>query len=114
MQEIYKELIKNIGSGTNGSRLWPRNKRNDQKYGIRIDLGEKIYDASNGWFRNAIVQFNKNADNEGIRKAIGKNGTHEQRARFQIPLSGDGSGLHESITEEVVVTDMVDVMEDGT
>jgi hypothetical protein len=62
--------------------------------GIRIDWGQKFQDAATKkWFRNMVLQLNSDAENPGLKAAVGKNGSHAQRVIASLPLNDDGTAL---------------------
>lgn len=114
LQNIYEELSSNIGSATDGSRLWPPNRKQDKKLGIRFDVGQKFHDpTTNKWMRNVVLQLNADAENPGIKDAVGRNGSHAQRLIAQVPLNDDGTALDPSVTEETVRAELVDPLDGG-
>lgn len=114
MQSIYQELASKIGSGADGSRLWPANRKLDKKLGIRFDLGQKYRDPNdNKLYRNIVLQINADAENATIRQAAGRNGTHAKRLVARIPLNDDGTGLDPSVNKETVESDLALLLYEG-
>lgn len=114
MKDFYKELASKIGSGTDGSRLWPTNRKLDKKLGIRFDLGQKFRDPkTNKLCRNVVLQLNANAENADIREAAGRNGTHSKRMTAQIPLNDDGTGLDPAVSEKIVKEEFISTLMTG-
>lgn len=94
--------------------MWPTNRKHDKKLGIRFDVGQKFFDkTTNKWYRNLVLQLNTDAENPGIKNAVGRNGSHAQRLIAHVPLNKDGTGLDPAITEEVVKTELVDPLDGG-
>jgi hypothetical protein len=75
--------------------------------GVRLDWGEKFQKEGN-WFRNLVLQFNKDAENIAINE-LAKKGTHAKRAIVQVPMSADGKELH----SDIVTEDFKPIIEDG-
>jgi len=114
MQSIYEELACNIGSAADGSRLWPTNRKQDKQLGIRFDLGQKFRDPNTKkWYRNIVLQLNVDAENPGIKDAVGQNGTHAKRLTAQVPLNDDGTGLDPAVNDETVRKELVDPLDGG-
>ena len=106
LKGLWAAIKKNAVNGTAGARLFPKKDTNDdKKYGIRIDLGEKVSRKEGGkthFFRNLNLQINRDAENEGLKKAAGKNGTHAKRIMFEVPLNEKGDALHKDLKESDV------------
>jgi len=113
-QSLFARVSENIGSATDGSRVWPVNRKDDKKMGIRIDWGQKYQDATTKkWFRNMVLQLNSEAENAGLKAAVGKNGSHAQRAIAAVPLNDDGTALDPSIDEEVLDDQFIGKLNSG-
>jgi hypothetical protein len=94
--------------------LWPTNRKQDKKLGIRFDLGQKFRDPNNKkWYRNVVLQFNADAENAAIKGAAGQNGTHAKRLIAEIPLNDDGTGLDPGVDEETVEKELVFPLKKG-
>lgn len=97
--------------------MFPKKDSNkDKKYGIRIDLGEKFLrkvGKTDYYFRNLILQINKDPENQGLKEAVGKNGTHAKRIQFEVPLNEKGDALHKDLKEEAVLSVIDDLSKQG-
>ena len=94
--------------------MWPSNRKDDKKLGIRIDWGQKFQDATTKkWCRNMVVQLNADAENPGLKQAAGKNGTHAQRVIATVPLNDDGTALHSSVDETALKEQFIDKLDAG-
>jgi hypothetical protein len=105
-QDLLTSIRANIGSATDGSRAWPKSTL-DKKLGVRLDYGER-FQLDGSWFRNIVLQLNKDAENAAINE-LAKKDTHAKRAIITVPLSEDGKGLHSDINIE----DFRPVVEEG-
>lgn len=117
MQGLWKAIQDKAVAGTSGDRLFPKKDNNtDKKYGVRIDLGEKIsktIGSKTVWYRNLILQINKDPENSALKEAVGKNGTHAKRIQFQVPLNDKGDGLHPDLKKEHVDEVIDDIASKG-
>ncbi|KAM6488956.1 hypothetical protein JOM56_015592 [Amanita muscaria] len=96
-KDLLQSVQGNIGNATPGSRAWPK-KTQDKEVGVRLDWGEK-FQKDGDWFRNLVLQFNKDAENPAINE-LAKKGTHAKRAIVGVPMSTDGKKLHPEVTVE--------------
>lgn len=94
--------------------MWPANRQDDKKLGIRIDWGQKFQDAkTKKWLRNMVLQLNADAENPGIKAAAGKNGTHAQRVVAAVPLNDAGTALNPSVDEAALKKQFIDELNSG-
>ena len=75
--------------------------------GIRLDWGERFQKDGN-WFRNLVLQFNKDAENTAINE-VAKKSTHAKRAIIQVPMNANGKEIHSDISIE----DFKPIVEEG-
>ncbi|RDX41453.1 hypothetical protein OH76DRAFT_1321867, partial [Lentinus brumalis] len=69
---------------TPGSRALPQNVgANDANYGARLDWGEKFQKADGHWYRNLVLQPNKNAADSTLKKLAAVN-SHMSLAKVEI------------------------------
>lgn len=104
-------------TGTAGDRLFPKKDSNtDKKNGVRVDLGEKVskkVGSSTVWYRNLILQINKDPENPALKEAVGKHGTHAKRIKFEVPLNSTGDGLHPDLKKADVDAIIDELAEKG-
>ncbi|KIM71751.1 hypothetical protein PILCRDRAFT_93728 [Piloderma croceum F 1598] len=94
--------------------LEPPNRKQDKKLGIRFNVGQKFHDpTTNKWMRNVVLQLNADAENPGIKDAVGRNSSHAQQLIAQVPLNDDGTALDPAVTEETVRAELVDPLDGG-
>jgi len=102
---MYEVMAKNIGTASPGSRAWPQ-KSLDTKIGIRVDYGELFTDSNGIRRRNFVVQPNKNAENEILRKLANEN-SHQQLCTVSLPVD---EKHREGVTNESLIDTFHDSM----
>ncbi|KAF9045637.1 hypothetical protein BDP27DRAFT_1374055 [Rhodocollybia butyracea] len=63
-------------TGNEGKTLWPTNTKDKFKYGVRIDWGGQLSQATDGkWYRDLNLQINASAEQKSIQELGQKMGT---------------------------------------
>lgn len=92
--------------------MFPRNSKDDTKFGIRFDVGKKkkIMAPDNttilGYERMVNLQLNRNAENPTIKETVKAIGSHGVRLGWMVPLNEVGTAIHPDTDPNVFFEDM--------